>query len=460
MKNSNYVQNKTKYTLDSVFYNYKNRSLLKQIGFVILFILGSLFVSLIIIQMLGYNMIDALHAILTRPFQSFLYKDFITNISILGISGLAFAVAYKAGIFNIGVSGQMVAAGLAIVGVSQSLTREVTINGELVLETTTGPSGVIIIVLVAMLTGMFVSMVIGALKVFFKVHEVVSSILLNWIIFFLGKWLIIDGPLSNPNDPLYSLRIHEDLAFYDSSLFSGFVGALISLLVLVVVIWAIFKFTIFGKQMIFVGKSLTASKYAGYKIRELQLSAFAISGSISGILACIVYTASATSAMPVPLVNLLPLEGFNGIAIGLIAFSNPIAIIPISFVMALFSTTALAAAPFPNSMGNLILGLVMYGTSIFAIAYKMQLMTRIRNYLSKKLDNDFTKKWDTRVKNKSKFLREIDRKLSDLKIALFSVKIKDEYLGDATKETLIEKYLIEKNELKNKLNFIKEKEEE
>ena len=55
----------------------------------------------------------------------------------------------------------------------------------------------------------------------------------------------------------------------------------------------------------------------------------------------------------------------------------------------------------------------MYGTSIFAIAYKMQLMTRIRNYLSKKLDNDFTKKWDTRVKHKSKFLREIERKLSD-----------------------------------------------
>lgn len=123
MKNSNYVQNKTKYTLDSVFYNYKNRSLLKQIGFVILFILGSLFVSLIIIQMLGYNMIDALHAILTRPFQSFLYKDFITNISILGISGLAFAVAYKAGIFNIGVSGQMVAAGLAIIGVKSEAKR-------------------------------------------------------------------------------------------------------------------------------------------------------------------------------------------------------------------------------------------------------------------------------------------------------------------------------------------------
>lgn len=456
MKNSNYVKNKTKYTLDSVFYNYKNRSLLKQIGFVILFILGSLFVSLIIIQMLGYNMIDALHAILTRPFQSFLYKDFITNISTLGISGLAFAVAYKAGIFNIGVSGQMVAAGLAIIGVSQSLTREVS-GGT---ETTTGPSGVIIIVLVAMLTGMFVSMVIGALKVFFKVHEVVSSILLNWIIFFLGKWLIIDGPLSNPNDPLYSLGIHEDLAFYDSSSLSGFVGALISLLVLVVVIWAIFKFTIFGKQMIFVGKSLTASKYSGYKIRELQLSAFAISGAISGILACIVYTANSTKAMPIPLVNLLPLEGFNGIAIGLIAFSNPVAIIPVSFVMALFSTTALAAAPFPNSMGNLILGLVMYGTSIFAIAYKIQLMTRIRNYLSKKLDNNFTKKWDTRVKNKSKFLREIDRKLSDLKIALFSVKIKDDYLGDATKESLIEKYLIEKNELKNKLNLIKEKEGE
>ena len=43
------------------------------------------------------------------------------------------------------------------------------------------------------------------------------------------------------------------------------------------------------------------------------------------------------------------------------------------------------------------------------------------------------------MKNKSKFLSEIDRKLSDLKIALFSVKTKDEYLGDATTETLIEK---------------------
>ncbi|MGL5640445.1 MAG: ABC transporter permease [Mycoplasmoidaceae bacterium] len=453
MKNSNQIQNKLKYASDSFFYNNKNRSLIKQIGFVMLFILGSLFVSLIIIQMLGYNMIDALNAIFTRPFQSFLIKDFITNIAILGLSGLAFSVAYKAGIFNIGISGQMVASGLSIVALSQALTKE---NG----ETTTGPGGIIIVVIVAMLTGMFVSMIIGALKVYLRVHEVVSSILLNWIIFFLAKWLIVEGPLMNPNDSLYSSGIHEDLAFYDSGMLSGFVGALVSLLVVAIIIWAVFKFTIFGKQMSYVGKSLTASKYSGFKINELQLSAFAISGAISGILACVVYTANATKAMPVPLVNMVPLEGFNGIAIGLIAFSNPIAILPVSFIMALFSTTALAAPPFPNSMGNLILGLVMYGTSIFALAYKIQLMTRIRTFLSKKLNNDFTKKWDERVKNKNKFLKALDVKLSDLKIDLFSVKIKDEKIGNTTKEELIEKYLNEKNQLKNNLNTIVELEEE
>ncbi|MGL4647288.1 MAG: ABC transporter permease [Mycoplasmoidaceae bacterium] len=367
----------------SLVYNEKNRASYRKIFFIILLILISLFVSLLIIQMIGYNMGEALGSLFVKPFQELFVKDFMTNISILGLSALAFTASYKAGVFNIGVSGQMMAAGLAVVSLGQIKSLQ-----------DAGEGAIILVVLVAMLTGMFVSLIAGVLKTFLKVHEVVTTILLNWIIFFLMKYLITLGPLGNPLDSLNSLTIPDHLAFYDPSILSGFVGGIVSLILVALALWAILKYTVYGKQVISVGQSLTASHYAGYNIKLLQLSSFAITGAISGLLACVVYTANATKAIPVPLVNLVPPEGFNGIAIALIAFANPIAILPVAFIMGMFITGSVAAAPFPNSMGSLIIGLVMYGTAIIALLYRLDFLNRLRKFLTHNTKWGFVHQWN------------------------------------------------------------------
>ncbi len=431
---------------ESIIYKDKNRSFFKKVFFILLLILISLFISLIIIQMIGYNMFDALETLFTRPFQNFLIKDFMTNISILGLSALAFTISYKSGLFNIGVSGQMIGAGLAIISLSKALTNP---DG----TSSTGPSGVILTVIVAVSTGMFISLIAGFLRVFLRVYEVVSTILLNWIIFFLSKYLISDGgPLSNPGDVLNSIPVHEDLAFYDSSQLSGFVGALVSLIVVSLFLWVILRYTLFGKKIISVGKSFTASSYAGYNIKTLQLSSFALTGAIAGLLACVVYTGNATRSMPVPLVNLIPIEGFNGIAIALIAFTNPLAIIPVSFIMGMFITAASAAPPFPNSMGLLIIGLIVYGTSIFALLYDLNFLKKTRIYLSKvsnkwnedpktkekiktKKLNSFINNWNEKYEKKQEKIKNISKTKYNINLEVH--ELNNEEIDETNKKTKI-----------------------
>jgi len=86
---------------------------------------------------------------------------------IFGAAGLSFIFAYKAGLFNIGISGQMMFGGIVA-----------TIAGTYMTNVPAG-LGQIIIVLLGMASGAFVGFLIGILKAYLNTNEVVSSIMFN-----------------------------------------------------------------------------------------------------------------------------------------------------------------------------------------------------------------------------------------------------------------------------------------
>lgn len=229
---------------------------------------------------------------------------FVNKISAMVLVGLAVAVALKANILNIGVSGQMTFGAVV---------------GYLILNSTNASSLTVFFVglIVAMLVGALLATFVGLLKVYFKVNEVVSAIMINWLVVFFVK--------RYQTDPSSETVILKNTLYSSDSMYWTYaiVGAVIALLA-VIVLWFTFTKTSFGFKSIASGQSEEAGHYAGYKQRVNKLSIFAISGALSGIAGFITFY---IGRVDIP-TNLSPYYlGFTGIAVALVAMNNFYAII-------------------------------------------------------------------------------------------------------------------------------------
>ncbi|MGL5732890.1 MAG: ABC transporter permease subunit, partial [Metamycoplasmataceae bacterium] len=123
-------------------------------------------VSILIIAFTGNN-----------PFEVFLFiynsavdnSKFIVTIAVFVVATIGTALCFKSGIFNIGVSGQMMAGGIT----SILILKLIGINA----------GTIFFAIITAMISGLLIALIAGILKAFLNVNEVVSTILLNWLVF-------------------------------------------------------------------------------------------------------------------------------------------------------------------------------------------------------------------------------------------------------------------------------------
>lgn len=229
----------------------------------------------------------------------------VNKIVVIGLAGLAVAVALKANILNIGVSGQMTFG--AIVGY-------LILNKFDSSDTSTFFIGL----LVSIACGSALAMLIGVLKIFFKVNEVVTAIMLNWIVVFMSKYFETNLTTQkiDLNHPLYDVN--------SSHLIMYCIIGVIMFVSIALMAWFFFKKTAFGFKVIASGESNTVSQYSGYRTKRDFLTIFAISGAISGFAGFVLYYISSsgvsTQQVPTP-------YGFTGIAVALVGMNNPIGIL-------------------------------------------------------------------------------------------------------------------------------------
>jgi simple sugar transport system permease protein len=130
-------------------------------------------------------------------------------------------------------------------------------------------------------------------------------------------------------------------------------------------------FTTFGKKIINTGMSITAAKYDGYNTKINQINAMLLSGAVAGVLGVMVYLSNSAN-MPISVAaKTLPQEGYTGISIGLIAMSNPIAVLPVSILFGMIdaSKVALIGLNIQPAMTDAIFGIVVYGAAIISLFY-------------------------------------------------------------------------------------------
>ena len=231
---------------------------------------------------------------------------------------LAILFAYKVGLFNIGAAGQYCA------GTALSLYAALAWGWSWL------PC-----MLLAMVGGGLLGAISGLLKSYCNVNEVISGIMLNWIVLYLTNMLLtnvkeVASPYTvvladtNPSAVLPSLGLG---ALFNDNKYVGL--ALPLSVVIAILVWVVLEKTRFGYELRATGDNRNAAKYCGMAEKRTIILTLAISGALAGLGASMFYltgyeqwqcTASSVPGM-----------GFNGIAAAFLGGLHPIGTILASF---------------------------------------------------------------------------------------------------------------------------------
>ena len=231
---------------------------------------------------------------------------------------LAILFAYKVGLFNIGAAGQYCA------GVALSLYAALAWHWSWL------PC-----MLLAMVGGALLGAISGLLKSYCNVNEVISGIMLNWIVLYLTNMLLtnvkeVASPYTlivadeNPSALLPSLGLG---ALFNNNKYVGL--ALPLAIVIAILVNVVLNKTRFGYELRATGNNKNAAKYCGMAEKRNIILTLVISGALAGLGAAMLYLTGyeqwqcSTSSVPG--------MGFNGIAAAFLGGLNPIGTILASF---------------------------------------------------------------------------------------------------------------------------------
>ena len=231
---------------------------------------------------------------------------------------LSILFAYKVGLFNIGAAGQY------CIGVALSLYAALAWGWSWL------PC-----MLLAMLGGALLGAISGLLKSYCNVNEVISGIMLNWIVLYLTNMLLTQ--VKEDTSPYTFVLSHKNAsAILPSlglgSLFNGnqYVGLALPLsIVIAILVWVVLEKTRIGYELRATGNNKNAAKYCGMAEKRNIIMTLAISGMLAGLGAAMLYLTGyeqwqcSTSSVPG--------MGFNGIAAAFLGGLNPIGTILASF---------------------------------------------------------------------------------------------------------------------------------
>lgn len=238
------------------------------------------------------------------------FSNFIINSTPLILTGLAHSLAFRSGLFNIGVEGQYTIAAItaAAIGLIPGLP--------FIIHLPLAIAG-------AILAGAFWAFIPGFFKAMRGTNEVVNTIMMNYIAMHVFNY-IVRNPLKQPNS-VSTEQIHPSAALWRflGSQYRINIGIFIAL-VTAVGIWYFMNKTKTGYELRATGFNMYAAEYGGINRRRNIILAMVISGGLAGLAAA---TQVLGPDLAVKELAAFSGYGFNGIAVALLAKSNPIGVI-------------------------------------------------------------------------------------------------------------------------------------
>jgi general nucleoside transport system permease protein len=279
--------------------------------FPLIAILISFAIGAIIMLATGNNPIEAYGALLRGAFGSPLAVGrTLLNATPLIFTGLAVAVAFRAGLFNIGGEGQFFIGAItaAVVGVYL---------GSL------GVIGMVLALAACVVTGFLWGAIPGFLKAYFGAHEVITTIMLNFVAIYLATYLALNPFRSEGLVPgTEAIDLTARIPFLGLGLGRanyGFVFGLVAAFLVYLFLWRTKR----GFEIRAVGLSPGAARYAGMRIGVNTVLALAIGGSLAAIGGG-EEVLGVYGKMSIPFVQYI---GFNGIGVALLGRNHPVGVI-------------------------------------------------------------------------------------------------------------------------------------
>jgi len=235
-------------------------------------------------------------------------------------AGLAVAVAFKGGLFNIGAEGQLAlgAVTAALIGYAMPGWLGISLPAYIHIPLTVG---------LGMLAGALWAAIPGALKAYTGGHEVINTIMMNYIALNITSYLL-NGPMRDPNPLNLSARTPEIAVnarippIFADPLLRVHWGFVLALVVAAIIWWLLWK-TNLGFEIRTVGANPDAAKYAGINVKRTIIITMALSGALAGLAGAIEVTALNYRHE----LGFSMGYGFDAIAIALLGKTNPFGVV-------------------------------------------------------------------------------------------------------------------------------------
>ena len=296
---------------------------------------SGLIFGILVIALLGKNPLQAYYNLLQgsglAPKASYAghkgmitdFTSFLNALTPMLFAALAVLIALKAGLFNIGVSGQMLAAGF---------TATVLIGYSDLPAVIAKP----LVVLIGFLIGALAGGLVGFLKHRFNINEVVSTIMFNYIFQYVISFLIntfyvdpVSRQSANVKQAGRLTLVDVVVGDYKMDIPLGILVAVVGIAVTAFILHR----TTLGFEIKAVGNSIRAAEYAGIRVGRTRVLAMMLSGGFAGLAGVTYYLGYFASIQPKVLVS----TGYDAIAVALLGNSSPIGIIFSSFLITVIS---------------------------------------------------------------------------------------------------------------------------
>ena len=287
----------------------------------VLAVFTALVIGGIIIWLSGGNPLEAYRGLIEGAFGSpkAISETFIWATPYI-FAGLAVALAFKGGLFNIGAEGQLALGALAAAWLGYGLPKALGTTIPAIIH-------VPLVVIGGALAGGLWGAIPGWLKARFGAHEVINTIMMNYIALGLVSYLL-NGPMKDPSPTNVIARTPEIAAtarvghIFSDPLLRVHWGTVLAFIVAFLIWWLLWKTTV-GFEIRTVGTSNGAARYAGINVGRTIILTMFMSGALAGL-------AGATEVTALNYRHELSFAlgyGFDAIAIALLGHTHPFGVV-------------------------------------------------------------------------------------------------------------------------------------
>lgn len=285
----------------------------------------------------------------------------IATATPLILTGLSVAFAFRTGLFNIGAAGQMLCGGLCAtaIGLTVDLPR---------------PLLLLAMIVAGFIGGALCAAIPGILKARFNVHEVVSTIMMNWIAYWVVYYTIpayFKGAFLETESAKLSAEASLQAPWLTDMFQGSFInyGILIAIIAVIVVGFILNK-TVLGYELKAVGFNRHAAEYAGMPVKRNIVTSMMIAGGLAGLAGVAQYAGNVANMQ----IGVTPSQGFDGIAVALLGANTPIGVLFAALFFGLLYTGKgfmSAMTSIPPEIADTIMATIIYFAATSAVMDKV-----------------------------------------------------------------------------------------